>query len=69
MVFPLSLSDINLWIAITALILLITTESLLSQHGKLTFLVDKARLRFVAFLLGVAFMVTVIIRVLTPPIV
>ena len=65
MQFPLSLSDVSLWIAITALILLVTSELLFSYTGNINFPIDKARLRLVSLVLGVAFMVTVLLRVIT----
>ncbi|MGQ9460587.1 MAG: hypothetical protein ACUVRA_05100 [Candidatus Bathyarchaeaceae archaeon] len=67
MQFPLSMSDISLWIAVMAIILLITSEliSPYSEHFG-DFAIDKARLRLMALILGAAFMVTVLLRVITP---
>jgi hypothetical protein len=61
------MSDISLWIAVMAIILLITSEliSPYSEHFG-DFAIDKARLRLVALILGAAFMVTVLLRVITP---
>ena len=61
------MSDISLWIAIMAIILLITSE-LIAQHSDTfgDFVIDKTRLRLVAILLGVAFMVTVVLRIFLP---
>ena len=65
--FPLSLLDISLWIAVTAIILLITSELLAPYSDSFgDFVIDKERLRLAALFLGVAFMVTVIIRVVMP---
>ena len=62
--FPLSVSDVGLWLAVTAIILLVTSELLLSSTGRLgNVAVDKKRLRLVALALGVCFMVTVVVRV------
>jgi hypothetical protein len=61
--FPLSLSDISLWLALTAIILLVTSELLISSTGKLgNVALNKKRLRLLAIALGVAFMATVIMR-------
>ncbi len=67
MEFPLSLLDISLWIAVTAIILLITSELITSYSDYFgNFVIEKARLRIAALILGVAFMVTVLIRVFLP---
>jgi hypothetical protein len=67
MYFPLSIWDISLWIAVTAIILLITSELLApySDHFG-DFVIDKTRLRIAALILGGAFMFTVILRALMP---
>ncbi len=65
MQFPLSLSDISLWIAIMAMILLVSSELLVSERfGQ--FLINKKRLRLAALVLGVAFMGTVMLRIISP---
>jgi len=67
MQFPLSISDISLWIAVTAIILLITSELISSYSERLgNFAIEKSRLRLVALLLGMAFMVTVLMRAVAP---
>jgi hypothetical protein len=67
MSFPLSLSDISLWLAVMAIILLITSE-LLSTAAEYpqSILIDKKRLQLVALALGLGFMATVIIRIFQP---
>lgn len=65
---PLSLWDISLWIAFTAIILLVTSELLAPYSEQLgDFVIDKTRMRLAALLLGAAFMVTVLIRIVMPP--
>ena len=61
--FPLSLSDFSLWLAVMAIILLITSELLSSsaEYSK-SIVVEKKRLRLVALALGMGFMITVIMR-------
>ena len=61
--FPLSISDISLWLAITAIILLITSELLSSptEYSR-RIIIEKKRLRITALIFGVAFMITVIIH-------
>lgn len=50
-----------------AIILLVTSE-LLAPYSKYLgdFVIDKKRLRLVALALGIAFMITVLIRVIAP---
>jgi hypothetical protein len=65
--FPLSLSDISLWLAVTAIILLITSELLNSLPDySARFMIDKKRLRMVAIGVGIAFLATVVMRVFQP---
>jgi hypothetical protein len=67
MYFPLSLSDISLWLAITAIILLITSELLYSSPKySARIAIDKKLLRLVALGLGVGFLVTVVMRIFQP---
>jgi hypothetical protein len=66
MTFPLSISDVSLWIAVTTLLLLVTSELLLSKSGSLTLLIDKKRFQLIAIMLSGAFMVTVLIRLIMP---
>jgi hypothetical protein len=62
--FPLSVLDIGLWLAVTALILLITSELLhsLPQYSARV-LIEKKNLRLAAIGSGLGFLVTVVIRV------
>jgi hypothetical protein len=65
--FPLTLSDISLWLAVTAIILLITFELLASSTTySRSIIIEKKRLRLIALALGVGFMVTVVMRVFQP---
>jgi len=62
--FPLSISDISLWLAVTAIILLITSELLSSStEYSRNLIIEKKRLRLIALALGVGFMITVIMRI------
>jgi len=60
--FPLSLSDISLWLAGMAIILLITSE--LSSPSNI--LINKKKLRLAALILSLGFMATVIMRIFHP---
>jgi hypothetical protein len=62
--FPLTLSDVSLWLAVTTIILLITSELILSSPElSMRVLVNKPRLRLIASVCGLAFLVTVVMRV------
>lgn len=64
MQFPLSPSDISLWLAVQAIILLITSELLVSATDTAqSIVIDKQRLRLVALGLGAGFMGTVVMRI------
>ena len=67
MEFPLSISDIGLWVAVMALILIVTSEFLV-QHSDYfgDFAIDTKRLRLAALFLGASFMVTVLLRAFSP---
>lgn len=65
MQFPLSLSEVSLWMAGMAILLLVTSELLTSYSEYIgDFLIDKKRFRLVSLFLGAAFMVTVVLRAL-----
>ncbi len=67
MYFPLSLSDISLWLAATAIVLLVTSELLnsVAEHSARV-LVDRKMLRLVAIGVGLAFLATVVVRIFQP---
>lgn len=60
--FPLSLSEISLWLAVMAIILLIASE--LSAPSNI--IINKKRLRLAALILGLGFIATVIMRIFHP---
>ena len=61
--FPLSFWDISLWLAVTAIILLITSELISPYYGKTSLLINKKRLRNVALTMSIMFLITVAIRI------
>jgi hypothetical protein len=63
--FPLSFWDISLWLAVTAIILLITSELVSPYHGETSLLLNKKRLRNVALTVATLFLITVAIKVAT----
>jgi hypothetical protein len=65
--FPLSISDIGLWLAVTAIILIVTSELLSTSTGALRNVgIERKRLRLIALALGIGFMATVVMRILQP---
>ena len=63
MYFPLTFWDISLWLAVTAIILLTTSELISPYHGRTNLIVNKKRLRQAAITVGLLFLATVAIRV------
>jgi hypothetical protein len=63
--FPLSFWDISLWLAITAIILLITSELISPYYGKTNLLINKKKLRNIALTVSTLFLATVAIRIVT----
>jgi len=61
--FPLGFYDISLWLAITSIILLATSELISPHYGQRGLIIEKGRLRKTALILGVLFLSTVAIRI------
>ena len=64
MAFPLGFWDISVWLAVTAITLLITSEMLSPYYGKTNILVNKKRLKNAAITASILFLATVTIRIL-----
>ena len=66
--FPLTLSDISLWLAFAAIILLITSELLITlpQYSR-QLRIEKKNFRLAALGCGIAFLVTVVMRLFQQP--
>jgi hypothetical protein len=62
--FPLSFSDTSLWLAITAIILLVTSELISPYYGKTNLLINNKRLRNAALTVSTLFLATVAIRII-----
>jgi len=63
MEFPLSFWDISLWLAVTAIVLLVTAELLSPYYGRANVTVDTRRLRNIALTVSILFLATVVIHV------
>ena len=63
MQFPLTFWDVSLWLAIIAIILLVTVELTSPYYGQTNLKINKKRLKRVALATVVLFMITVAIRI------
>ncbi len=63
MQIPLSFSDITLWLAITAIILLATSELISPYYGQTNLLIDKKRLRLAALGVGIIFIISILTQI------
>jgi hypothetical protein len=63
--FPLSFWDLSLWLALTAIILLITSELISPHYGKTNLLINKKRLRNISLTISILFLATIAIRIYT----
>jgi hypothetical protein len=61
--FPLTFSDITLWLAITSIILLATSELISPYYGKTNLIIEKNRLRTVALTIGILFILMIVIQI------
>jgi hypothetical protein len=67
MSLPLSVSDVSLWLASTAIILLVTSELIFSlPKFSMRLNIDKKQLRLIALGCGIGFLITVVMRVFQP---
>ena len=64
MPFPLELWDLSLWLAITAIILLITSELLSPHYGRINVYIDRKRLRNAALAVSILFLATIVIKII-----
>jgi hypothetical protein len=64
MTFPLGLWDMSLLLAITAIVLLVTSELLSPYYGRANLKISKKRLRNAAITTSILFLATVAIRVI-----
>lgn len=63
MQFPLSFWDLSLWIAVTAMILLVTAELTSPYHAQTNLLINNNRLEKTALTMGILFLITVAIHI------
>jgi hypothetical protein len=63
MQIPIDFWSASLWLAVAAIILLITAQLVSAYDGPATLLVDKKRLKNTALIIGMLFLATVAIRI------
>jgi hypothetical protein len=61
--FPLNTDDVSLLLAITALILIVTSELLSPYYGKINLRLNRSRLRNAALTFSIVFLATVGLRI------
>ena len=61
--FPLGFYDISLWLGISSIILLATSELISPCYGRTGLIIEKERLRNTALILSFLFLSTVAIRI------
>lgn len=61
--FPLTFWDISLLLAVTAIVLLVTSELLSPHYGATNLKINKKRLRNAAIVMSASFLITVAIRI------
>lgn len=64
MSFPLVFSDVSLFLAVTAIILLITSELLSPSYGNTNIYINNKRLRNAALAVSILFLVTLAIKII-----
>jgi hypothetical protein len=63
--FPLDFWSISLWLAVTAIILLITSELLSPYYGKVNIRISRKKLKNVALFTSILFLITVAVRIMS----
>jgi len=63
MQIPLDFWNVSLWLAVTAIILLITAQLISAYEGEASLLIEQKRLKNAALITGILFLVTVVTRI------
>ena len=63
MSIPYDFWNLSLWLAMTGIILLITTQLASAHDGQATLLIDQRKLKITALIIGILFLATVAIRI------
>lgn len=65
MAFPLNFTDITIWLAAVALILIVASETLMQYSRAMGVQINRKRLRNIALAVSVLFLTTAAIRVIS----
>jgi hypothetical protein len=65
MQIPLTFSDVSLVLAVTSIVLMISSELSSPYYGHTNLIIDKKKLRNVAYATGILFLLTVAIKIYT----
>ena len=63
MAFPLDFDFFTLWLAVTSVILLVTSELLSPNYGQIHARINRKKLRNVAIVMSLLFLATVAVRI------
>ncbi|UCE28993.1 MAG: hypothetical protein JSV85_06975 [Candidatus Bathyarchaeota archaeon] len=63
MQFPLTFWDISLWLAVTAIILLVEAELISPHYGHTSLIINRKRVRALAVAVCILFLFTVLVRI------
>lgn len=63
MSFPLSFSDISLWLGVLTVILLVASELISAYSRQVMIIVEKRRLRVIALVFSILFVLVVLVRI------
>jgi hypothetical protein len=63
MQIPIDFWNTTLWIALTAIILLITVQLVSAYDGQATLVIDRTKLKNIALIMGAIFLAAVAIRI------
>jgi hypothetical protein len=64
MQIPLTFWDVSLWLAVTAIVLLITSELISPYYGRMNLFINKKRLKNAALSVSTLFLITVAIKMI-----
>ena len=62
--FPLNFEDVSLFLALTGIILFITSELISYYYGEINIIINRKKLRNTTYVVSIIFLVTVIIRLI-----
>jgi len=65
MIFAASLWDIGIWLAASSIIMLVTSEVVSPRYGRINMLINFGRMRKIAIMLGVAFLLVASVNILS----